>query len=165
MSKHRLSGKPSFQVKHCLQSRQGEHQKSTPNWLGICRWGWPGLWMEKSCRLKESYADGRCTLYPLSFTESLRNCWPYIRGTFDDMPKSFQPVAPICTVPYGLFREKCFKRIQKAFHPRDTQMWQLRQIAFIHLFVIFLLGWNISSSPQCLYFVIWNILRFSSVNF
>lgn len=62
---------------------------------------------------------------------------------------------------YGFLRGRCFKEIQKLSIPETLQRCQLRQLAFIPLFVISLQDeiW-ISSSLECLGFVIWDILRF-----
>lgn len=52
ITKHGLSRKPSFQLKPVKHGRREKPQKYTPNWLGACHLGLPGLWMENSCRLK-----------------------------------------------------------------------------------------------------------------
>lgn len=81
-------------------------------------------------------------------------------------PKSFQPVVPIYTcalwIPSG---RSVLKKYKKLSTPETLQRWQLRQLAYIPLFVIFLRGENISFSPERLDSVIWDMLGFKSLNF
>lgn len=86
ITKHRLSRKSSFQgkpVKHRRGLGLGGHQKYTPDWLGTCHLGLPGLWMENSCRLKGGNVGHRCISYSAVLSR-IPAKWLTLEGALDD---------------------------------------------------------------------------------